>query len=79
MNKSLGGDRISELELLARFDLHSLQAGLKVHHDAAIEVQTAAQKLFDKGLISQPDGGYLTDLGVETAESLQRVLTVLEG
>jgi len=37
----------------------------------------AAKRLFDKGLISQNDGGYLTDLGVETAEHAQKMLTIL--
>ena len=71
-------ETVSELELLARFDLGSMQTGLKIHHDAPVEVIAAAQRLFDKGMISQDDGGYLTDRGHETAESLQRVLSALE-
>ncbi len=69
---------IAELELLARFDLASLQAGLKIHHEAPADVITAAQSLFDKGMVSQSDGGYLTDRGREAAESLQRVLSTIE-
>jgi uncharacterized protein (TIGR02647 family) len=70
--------RVSELELLARFDLDSRQAGIKIHHDAATDILTAAQGLHEKGMISQPDGGYLTDRGIELAERLQLVLSCLE-
>jgi uncharacterized protein (TIGR02647 family) len=69
---------IAELELLARFDLDSLQAGLKIHHEAPADVIAAAQSLFEKGMISQSDGGYLTDRGREAAESLHRVLNTIE-
>ncbi|MEH6825747.1 MAG: TIGR02647 family protein [Motiliproteus sp.] len=78
MNGAFAADTIAELELLARFDLASLQAGLKIHNEAPVDVAAAAQRLFDKGLISQTDGGYLTDRGHETAESLQRVLNSIK-
>ncbi|BEU04460.1 DNA-binding protein [Agarivorans sp. OAG1] len=68
---------IAELNLLLQFDMSSLQTGIKVHHDAAPEVIAAAQSLFDKGLSTLPDGGYLTDLGIEVAEHAQRLLAVL--
>ncbi|WP_221076224.1 TIGR02647 family protein [Agarivorans aestuarii] len=68
---------IAELNLLLQFDMSSLQTGIKVHHDAAPEVVAAAQSLFNKGLSTLPDGGYLTDLGVEVAEHAQRLLAVL--
>jgi uncharacterized protein (TIGR02647 family) len=69
----------AELELLARFDLHSLRAGIKVHHDAPDALVTAAARLHAKGLITEVDGGFLTDLGVEIAEHLQHVLAALKG
>jgi uncharacterized protein (TIGR02647 family) len=69
----------AELELLARFDLHSLQSGLKVHHDAPATVIAAAARLHAKGLITEADGGFLTDLGVEITEHLQHVLSALKG
>ncbi|MEH6651860.1 MAG: TIGR02647 family protein [Motiliproteus sp.] len=77
MNGRFAAETIAELELLTRFDLSSLQAGLKIHHEAPVDVIAAAQRLFDKGMISQDDGGYLTDRGHEAAESLQRVLSTL--
>lgn len=71
-------DHIEELNLLALFNLSSAQEGIKVHqHSAAPESVAAAERLFNKGLITQIDGGYLTRLGSETAEHTQKLLTIL--
>lgn len=70
---------VEELNLLAMFNLHSTQEGIKVHqHSAAPEAVSAAQRLHRKGLTTQVDGGYLTQLGIEVAEHAQRVLDILE-
>lgn len=69
---------MDELNLLSRFDLSSTQIGIKVHHSADQANILAAQRLHEKGLISQADGGYLTDLGRETAEYAQAVLRLLK-
>lgn len=68
---------IAELEVLCLYNLDSTQEGLKVHSSAGPERVAAAQRLFEKGLISQDDGGYLTSLGLETAAHAQTVFTVL--
>jgi uncharacterized protein (TIGR02647 family) len=68
---------IEELSLLARFSLDSTQEGLKIHSNAEPEVIAASQRLFDKGLISQTDGGYLTNLGLNAAEHAQALLQIL--
>ncbi|MFB8830101.1 TIGR02647 family protein [Azotobacter sp. CWF10] len=69
---------VTELEILALFNLGNVQEeGIKVHHDAAPEVVAAAHRLYDKGLISRPDGGYLTSLGLDAAEQAQNLLTIL--
>ncbi len=68
---------IAELEVLCLYNLDSTQDGIKVHSSAGAERIAAAQRLFEKGLISQDDGGYLTSLGLETAAHAQAVLTVL--
>lgn len=70
-------DLLEELNVLARYNLESLQEGIKIHKDAAPEIIAAAQRLFDKGLTDHKDGGYLTHLGVEVAEKVQSVLTIL--
>jgi len=74
---TLPADLVHELSLLAQYDVSDSQTGLKVHHDAAAETVAAAQRLFDKGLVSQHDGGYLTKLGFEAAEHLASVQRIL--
>ncbi|MCU1718013.1 TIGR02647 family protein [Pseudomonas sp. 5P_3.1_Bac2] len=69
---------IAELEILALFNLSSTQEGIKVHHTASPSAVAAAQRLHDKGLISQADGGYLTSLGLDAAEHAQALLTILD-
>jgi len=68
---------IAELEILALFNLGTTQEGITVHHTATPSAIAAAQRLHDKGLINQPDGGYLTSLGLDAAEHAQVLLTIL--
>ena len=68
---------VAELEILALFNLGSSQEGLKVHQTAAPSAIAAAKRLHAKGLIDQPDGGYLTSLGRDAAEQAQTLLTIL--
>jgi len=67
-----------ELKLLSLFSLESNLNGLKIHNDADDSLISAAQRLFDKGLITQTDGGYLTDGGRELAEHIHQVLDAIE-
>jgi len=60
-----------ELNLLLQFDNTTSGSGIKVHSSARQEVINACQSLFDKGLVSQSDGGYLTDAGIEALEHVQ--------
>ncbi len=68
---------VEEINLLSLFNLATTQEGLKVHSNAGHQVVDAARRLHQKGIISQSDGGYLTDLGIEVAEHAQRMLTIL--
>lgn len=68
---------VSELEVLSLFDLDNHLAGVKIHHDASAGAVAAAQRLHDKGLVSLPDGGYLTSLGRDAAEHAQALLIIL--
>ena len=70
-------DVVDELNILARYNLTSLQEGIKVHHDASPQVIAATARLFHKGLVTQEDGGYLTHLGIEVVQKVQSVLTTL--
>ncbi|WP_166425235.1 TIGR02647 family protein [Paraglaciecola sp. 20A4] len=75
---SLTTEMVNEFNLLLKFPTTSLMQGLKVHNDAEPDVIAAAKRLFDKGIITLPDGGYLTDLGhdlIEHAQVVQSALT----
>jgi len=71
-------DIIEELNILARFNLHTQQEGIKVHSSADASVIAATARLFEKGLITQKDGGYLTSLGITAAEHGQGLLQILK-
>lgn len=68
-----------ELELLNLFELENSLSGLKIHHEAAPERIAAAKRLYEKQLITQEDGGYLTPTGIEAANHAQALVTMLGG
>ncbi len=68
---------LEEINVLACFSLDSSQEGIKVHASAAPDVISATKRLFEKGLITQVDGGYLTPLGHEAAEHLRMATNIL--
>ncbi len=71
-------DHIEEMKLLAQFSLDGTLNGLKVHANEASEATVkAAQRLFDKGLTDQIDGGYLTERGVEAAKHVDGLFSLL--
>ncbi len=70
-------DTIAELDLLLKFPMKSLMQGLKIHHDAEPDMVSAAKRLYNKGIVTLPDGGYLTDLGYDLAEHAQIVQSAL--
>ncbi len=73
----LTDELVAEIRFLSLFNLESHQEGVKVHGNAEPIMIEAAKRLYAKGLITQMDGGYLTDLGIETAEHAQKMLTIL--
>jgi len=72
-------DLLEELELLNMFTLNTTQQGIKIHHDAAPEKIAAGKRLFEKGMITLPDGGYLTPLGQQTCEHAHALVDMLSG
>lgn len=66
-----------ELNLILKFPTSSLMQGLKIHENADPTVIAAAKRLFDKGIITLPDGGYLTELGHDLAEHAQVIQSAL--
>ncbi len=72
MNQQL----IDEIDALSLYNLDTSE-GIKVHHTARSELISATKRLHQKGLITQEDGGYLTDLGYEAAQHSQSLITIL--
>jgi uncharacterized protein (TIGR02647 family) len=70
-------EQMAEIDILIRYNLQSTQQGIKVHSNANREQIKAVQRLYDKGLVTQSDGGYLTDLGRKAAEHAQALLLML--
>ncbi|ORU92078.1 MAG: DNA-binding protein [Cycloclasticus sp. symbiont of Poecilosclerida sp. N] len=73
----LDENELDELNVLLQFDLSNTQQGIKIHNDAETNVTKAAARLFEKGLIDQLDGGYLTPLGITTAEHANAIAGLL--
>ncbi|MCF2949319.1 TIGR02647 family protein [Paraglaciecola aquimarina] len=74
---TFSAEMVDELNLLLKFPNKSLMQGIKVHGDAEPNMVAAAKRLFEKGVITQPDGGYLTDLGHDLFEHAQVVQLAL--
>ncbi len=71
-------DIVEELNVLVCYNLETTLEGIKVHKSTATPATIAAtQRLHAKGLVSQEDGGYLTNLGHEAAEQSQMLLNLL--
>lgn len=69
---------VEELNILVRYNLSTTQEGIKVHKNTATpEIVAATERLYNKGLITQEDGGYLTAMGHEAAEQALTVLNLL--
>jgi len=77
MHKNYPESLFDELQLLAKFPEESHLEGIKVHSDADHVFVVSAKSLFNKGLITQMDGGYLTDRGRELSVHLHEALTLL--
>ncbi len=74
----ISNELINEMRVLAMYDLTTTQQGIKVHqHGADQEIIAATEQLFNKGLVSQVDGGYLTSLGRDAALHVHDLLTIL--
>jgi len=70
-------ENLAELNVLTLYDLSTNQEGIKIHKTADPSVIAAAHSLFEKGILTQEDGGYLTSLGREAAEHAQSLSTML--
>ena len=71
-------DTLDQLNVLCLFNIDTDLEGIKVHSAAGHAKIAAAKRLFDKGLTTQVDGGYLTSLGRTAAEHAQGLLQILK-
>jgi uncharacterized protein (TIGR02647 family) len=74
---TLSVDAMHEIRILSLFNPKTALEGIKVHHDACSDDVAATQRLFDKGLITLYDGGYLTALGQEAVRKLDDLVLIL--
>ena len=68
---------IDELNLLRRFGMGGPVA-MDVHDNPDPAVVAAAERMHEKGLITQPDGGELTDSGHEAVEHMNQLFNLLD-
>ncbi len=71
-------EQMAEMDILIHYNLDETQQGIKVHSTAGGEQIDAVKRLFEKGLVTQVDGGYLTDIGRQAAEHAQALVLMLE-
>ena len=70
-------EQIAEIDILVHYNLETTQQGIKVHSNAGEEHIEAVKRLFEKGLVTHIDGGYLTDLGRSAAKHAQGLILIL--
>lgn len=70
-------EMLEELKVLCLFNLSTTQEGIKVHSTADPAKVAATRRLYERGLVTRPDGGYLTGLGHDAAMQAQGLLTIL--
>jgi uncharacterized protein (TIGR02647 family) len=75
---SLSPEKLDEINLLLQFPADSIMNGLKIHHEAEESVREAAVRLYNKGFTDSPDGGYLTDAGIEILNHIKLLNSALK-
>ena len=69
---------VQELSLLLLFDTSNPREGIKVHKDAEQGKIDAAKRLYELGIITLHDGGYLTPRGQEAAGHAEALVSLLQ-
>jgi len=70
-------EQMAELDILIQYSLDTTIQGIKVHSTAGKEKVEAVERLYEKGLVTHKDGGYLTDLGHKASEHAQALILML--
>lgn len=74
---SYSAENIAELDVLMLFSSPTGLEGIKIHKNAEARVVSAAKHLHRSGFITQTDGGYLTQMGIEAAEHAHALFLLL--
>lgn len=75
---SFTSELVDELNALLLFDHDAIgDQGIKVHKSADSRRIEAIKRLYAKGLVSLPDGGYLTGLGRQAVAQARAALDLL--
>ena len=75
--QQIDAELIEEIKLLRKYSIETLHEGIKIHSSASETCQLSAQRLFKKGIISQVDGGYLTQRGQDLVRHLDAMINLL--
>jgi len=70
-------ENLAELNVLMLYNPATRLEGIKIHKTADASVISAAQRLFERGFITNVDGGYLTELGGQAVDYAQSLFTML--
>ncbi len=73
----IDSELIDELALLRRFSMGGPVA-MDVHDNPDPAVVAAAGRMHEKGLITEPEGGQLTDSGREAVEHMNALFNLLD-
>ena len=73
----LDQETVDELNLLMRFSRSSALDSLDISEASDIAVNSAAQRLFQKGIITRSDGGKLTEHGLLAADYANQLIDIL--
>ena len=73
----IDSELIDELALLRRFSMGGPVA-MDVHDNPDPAVIAAAGRMHEKGLITEPNGGQLTDSGREAVEHMNALFNLLD-
>lgn len=73
----LDPELVEELNLLMHILTNSSPEDVNISANADPAMIAAAQRLFDKGLVSTEAGGQLTDAGREAADHLNRLTNLM--
>ncbi len=73
----LDPELVEELNLLMHILTNSSPEDVNISANADPAMIAASQRLFQKGLVSQNNGGQLTDVGREAADHLNRLTNLM--